>query len=114
VDGYIVTARYDFLKDDFEKWLIRLEAHNHLVASYHNKNDEQPHLFKERMIEKLGIDIFVEDNWDIVQYLNARFAKKKNKPTVLWIYNIIDRFIPYEYKFPTLEKAADFIEKKLT
>lgn len=112
MEGYIVTARYNFLRDDFEKWLIKLKAHNQMVASFHNENDEQPHLYKERMIEKLELDVFIEDNWDIVSHLNKRFAKKKKRPVILWIYNIVDRFIPYEYKYPTLEQAVKFLEKR--
>lgn len=110
IDGYIVTARYNFLKNDFEKWLVKLDAHNHLINCYHNENDEQPHLFKERMIEKLEIDVFIEDNWDIVQYLNTAFKKKKKKLRVFWIYNIVDRFIPYSYKFPSLKAALNQLE----
>lgn len=112
-EGYIVTARYNFLKDDFEKWLIKLGARDQMEACYHNENDDQPHLYKERMINKLGIDIFIEDNWDIVNYLNKRFEKSRKKPKIFWIYNIVDQFIPYSYKFSSLQSAIDYLEREI-
>ena len=56
------------------------------------------------MIKKLGLDVYVEDNWDIVRYLNLKVKSQKSK--VYWIYNILDRKIKYQYKFSSLKKVA--------
>jgi len=102
IKAYLITARYSFLKKDLDFWIKKLKLKKFFSGIYHNKNDEQPHLFKEKMIKKLKLDIFIEDNWDIVDYLN----KKLNKQTkIFWIYNLLDKKIDYKNKFPNLKKA---------
>lgn len=75
-------------------------------AGYHlNEKNEQPHEFKERMIKELKLDVFVEDNLDIVEHLD-----KKTDTHVIWIYNIFDHFVKRDKRFPTLKKAVDHIK----
>ena len=106
IELYIVTARYSFLKDDLEQWLKKINVDRHFAGWYYNKDDEQPHLFKEKMITKLGLDVFVEDNWDIVRHCNE---KLKTGTRIYWIYNMFDKKIDYPYKFPTLRQAVAHI-----
>lgn len=106
IEPYIITARYSFLKHDFEKWLKKMKAERFIKQSFYNTKDEQPHLFKERMIRELGLDVFVEDNWDIVAHLTKSSCKTNQNLKVFWIYNLFDRGITYHYKFPSLRKAA--------
>jgi hypothetical protein len=102
IKAYLVTARYSFLKKDLDFWIKKLKLKKYFSGIYYNQKDEQPHLFKEKMIKKLKLDIFVEDNWDIVDYLN----KKLNKQTkIFWIYNLLDKKIRYKNKFSNLKEA---------
>ena len=57
------------------------------------------------MIKDLDLDVFVEDNWGIVEYLSPKFRRTK----IAWIYNLLDRTIPYPYKFPSLKKTIEHI-----
>lgn len=112
IEAYIITGRYSFLEKSFYRWLKKHKL-DHLFAGYYlNKADEQPHLFKEKIIKKLNLDMFVEDNWDIVEYLNAKCKmindKWGKKTEIHWVYNILDRFKIYKHKHPYLSK---FIEK---
>ena len=75
IKAYIVTARYGFLGDDFKKWVKKNEIDLVFDGVYFNKDDEQPHLFKEKMMKELYLDVYVEDNYDVVKYL----AQKKYK-----------------------------------
>lgn len=104
---YIITARYSFLKKDFEKWLKKINADKSFKGYFYNKQDEQPHLFKEKMIKKLNLDVFVEDNWDIVQHLS-----EKLKSRIYWIYNIFDKKIDYQHKQPHLKKFIEELKQK--
>lgn len=104
IEAYIITSRYDCLKHDFQRWLDRMDATSHFHATFHNKDNIQPHIFKEQMINKLGLDYFVEDNWDIVDHIN-----KTTKTKSLWISNAIDKSIPYDLKFLTLKDAMKYI-----
>jgi len=104
IKAYLITARYSFLKKDLDFWIKKLKLKKYFSGIYYNQKDEQPHLFKEKMIKKLKLDIFVEDNWDIVNYLN-KSEKKSNRYKIFWIYNLLDIKIKYPYKFPNLSKA---------
>lgn len=103
---HLITARFGFLKENLYKWL----EGNDLVSIFKsiNVNDqqEQPHEFKERIVKKLKLDIYVEDNLDIVQYLY-----KKGPTEIFWIYNFMDRNYKYQFKFPYLKKALQAIKK---
>lgn len=101
IKAYIVTARYGFLGDDFKEWVKKNEIDLVFDGVYYNKDDEQPHLFKERMIKKLNLDVYVEDNYDVVKYLSLKKISK-----IMWIYNIFDFYLHQKYKFPSLKKAV--------
>lgn len=107
IEAHLVTARYSFLDDHLFAWLKRYKLTHLFKTITLNKKDEQPHIFKEKMIEKYRLDFFIEDNWDIVRYLG-----QKSKTKIYWIYNILDHFIAYPHKFPYLEKALEDIVKK--
>lgn len=102
IKAYIVTARYKFLGPELMHWVKYRKLDTIFTGIFYNSKNEQPHLFKERMINRLDLDIFVEDNWDIVNYLSSN---KKINCKVFWIYNIFDRGIIYVNKFPFLAKV---------
>ncbi len=108
IEGYLISARYDFLSDDFERWKKKLKTDGTFTGVYMNLKNEQPHHFKTRMVKELDLDIFVEDNLDIVRSLS-----KETRAKVFWIYNLFDRATDYPYKFPDLKRAIAQIEKLL-
>lgn len=105
INAYIVTSRYDCLKGDFARWLKKMNAEIVFIDTFHNKNNMQPHIFKEKKINELGLDMFVEDNWDIVEHINSHTHAK-----VLWITNAIDKTIQYDNKFLSLKDAVEFLK----
>jgi len=113
IEAYIITARFDFLKNDFHSWIKKINGDKFLKGYYHNSKNEQPHIFKEKMIKKLNLDIYVEDNWDIVNYLNSCFENNQNKRTmIMWIYNLFDRSIKYPNKYSALNNFLNYFSKK--
>lgn len=104
IEFYLVTSRYHFLQNKLYQWLKRWGFTKVFSEIYSNQKDEQPHLFKERMIRELKLDYFVEDNWDVVKNL-----QNASKTKVFWISNIFDYGRDYKYKFPYLEKALEKI-----
>ena len=107
IKAYIITARYSYLKNDLKKWLKKMKINQSFSGIYYNQKDEQPHLFKEKMIRKLKLDLYIEDNWDIVKYLESKVKSQKLK--VFWIYNLLDRNINYKYKFPSLKNVIKYL-----
>ena len=107
IKAYIITARYSYLKNDLKKWLKKMKINQSFSGIYYNQKDEQPHLFKEKMIRKLKLDLYIEDNWDIVKYLESKVKSQKLK--VFWIFNLLDRNINYKYKFPSLKNVIKYL-----
>jgi hypothetical protein len=97
------------LQSDFNRWVKKLNGHVYFKGTYHNTEDLQPHTFKEKKIKELGLDYFIEDNWDIVQHIN-----KTTKTKVIWITNLLDKEIDYDLKFLSLHDAMKFIRKEAT
>ena len=97
IEAYIVSGRYGYLDAQIPAWLKQRGLSRTFPAIYANEQNEQPHLFKERMLEKLHLDYFIEDNFDIVEYLS-----KRTKTKIYWIYNLFDRNQPYQYKFASI------------
>ncbi len=108
IEAHLITARYSFLDDHLHKWLEKHNLKKIFKTINLNKKDEQPHLFKEKMLQKYKLDIFIEDNLDIVRYLHGR-----NRTKIYWIYNLFDRREKHPFKYPYLEKALEDIEKLL-
>ena len=109
IKAYIITGRNESLKNDFNKWLIKLESNKFFSGSYFNDKNEQPYIFKEKMIKKLRLDLYVEDNWDIVYFLKLKMKNEKLK--IFWIYNILDRSKKFPDKFPNLDSVVAKIKK---
>ena len=102
---HLITARFGFLRKSLENWLDRYQARGLFKSININENLEQPHEFKLRMVKKLKLDYYVEDNLDIVVYV-----RDKIKTKIFWIYNFMDVRHPYPHKFPYLGKALEGIE----
>ena len=107
IKAYVISARYESLREDFLFWKKKIDPENLFSSWYYNEKNDQPHLYKEKMIKKLNLDIFVEDNWDIVKYLKTQNSKLKSgkKTKIFWIYNLLDRNIKYWYKFSSLKEV---------
>lgn len=104
IEAHLVTGRFSFMHEYLAQWLTRRNLRGVFTTVSLNRRDEQPHLFKERVIRAKKFDYFIEDNLDIVRYLDGR-----TKTNIIWIYNILDHFTPYPHKFPYLEKALTTI-----
>ena len=107
IKAYIITGRFSFLKPDFDFWIKKLNKNKVFAACLINNNNLQPDKFKIQMINKLKLDFFVEDNFDIVERLNHQ-----NKAKILWLSNFFDQWISYPYKFFSLKKIVEFLKKQ--
>lgn len=106
IEPYLITARFKCLQNDFKRCIKTLEADSYFTGCYQNLDNEQPHLFKEKMVKQLGIEYYVEDNWNIVNHLS-----KNTDAKVLWITNAFDSAIQYEPRFPNLADAISKLEQ---
>ncbi|MDO8610586.1 MAG: hypothetical protein Q7R95_08625 [bacterium] len=107
IDAYIITSRYSFLKTDFEYWIQKMNAKSFLKNWFYNAENEQPNAFKSKMIHKLKLDYFVEDNWGVIKKLNGSVKNTK----IIWLSNILDKNIAYPYKCFNLKEVIRFFIK---
>lgn len=115
IEAYLITGRFGHLQENYEMWRKKMNADSLFMKSFMNSSDEQPHLFKERLIRELKLDYFIEDNWDIVRYLASRFnqsRQEKNAVKIIWLSNIIDFKISYPYKVKSLKQAISLIKSE--
>lgn len=106
IEAFIITSRYSFLKKEYDNWIKKININKIFKGCYQNIEDLQPNDFKIKMIKKLDLDIYVEDNWDIVQKLKAR-PERSRRVKILWITNFLDKHINYQYKFNNLKEALN-------
>ena len=74
---YIVSARYSFIKNETWRWLEKRKINNIFKDVYLNTKDEQPHLFKERILKDLKPDIFIDDDNLMADYLAEKINDSK-------------------------------------
>lgn len=113
IKAYVVSARYELLEKDFTRWINIIDPDKVFSGCFYNNKNDQPQLFKEKMINKLNLDIFVEDNWDIVSYLDLKSKGQNPKTKIFWIYNLLDRNKPFPNKFPDLNSVIIKIKKTI-
>lgn len=68
---YLITSRYNFLKSRTRHITQRYNLLNFFKSIYQNTDDEQPHLFKERAIKQLKVDLYVDDDLKILNFLRT-------------------------------------------
>jgi len=110
IDVHLITARYSFLDDHLDRWLRKHKLTTLFTSININHRDEQPHIFKSRLVEQYKLDYYIEDNLDIVRHITQQLPIGTTHPTkIFWIYNVIDRAYPHPHKFPYLQKALEEI-----
>lgn len=74
---YLISGRYKFLEKLTFKLLHKYNLITPFSKIYLNIDDEQPHLFKEKILKKLDLDLFVDDDLDLLKYLQKSGIKTK-------------------------------------
>lgn len=110
IEAHLLTGRTPSLKKDLFFKLRLFKVLNLFKTISITNLNEQPHLFKARMIKQLNLDFFIEDNYDIVCYLSKPSCKTK----IIWLTNSLDKHIQYQYKYLSLPEAlSDILTKKI-
>lgn len=106
IEAYIITGRSSFLQADFDRRLRSIKADKFIKQACLSEKDEQPHKYKARMIAKLKLDCYVEDNWNIAQYLS-----QNTQARIFWITNAADDHIEYGDKYHRFGEVVAEIKK---
>ncbi len=74
---YAISGRYSFIKEETGKWFGKRKIDKLFKQVFLNTEDEQPHLFKERKLKELGVQIFVDDDELLADYLASKLEDAK-------------------------------------
>ncbi len=91
---FVISGRFGFLQNLTYTWLKKYQLHEIFNKIYLNTENLQPHIFKSEMIEKIKVNMFIDDDFDTIVYLAPRFKKihfywyTENKNTKLNISNV--------------------------
>lgn len=77
---YLISSRFNFLKPETARLVKKYELDKIFDKLYFNYDNKQPHEFKDEILQKLNLDIFVDDDLSLVKYV----AKNNPKTKFFW------------------------------
>lgn len=78
---YLISSRFSFLKDKTKSIIKKHKFEKIFSAMFFNFEDQQPHIFKNNTIKKMSIDLYVDDDLSLLEYL----ADKNSKSRFFWL-----------------------------
>lgn len=77
---YLISSRFKFLEPETQYLIKKYELDKIFEKMYFNFENKQPHEFKNELLRKLDLDIFVDDDLSLVRYI----AKNNPKTEFFW------------------------------
>lgn len=78
---FLISSRFGFLQNPTEKIVKKYGIDKIFHKIYFNYENEQPHVFKDRVIKETKITIFIDDDIYLLKYL----AKENKKTQFFWL-----------------------------
>lgn len=72
VDLYLISSRYSFLKQRTNALVEKHKISRYFKKLCFNFEDKQPHIFKNEVIKKEAIEKFIDDDLDLLLYLEKQ------------------------------------------
>lgn len=74
-DIYLISSRYSFLKKRTDHLLKKHCLNKYFNETYFNYDNKQPHIFKEKILTQLQLDIYIDDDLSLLLYLSKKVPK---------------------------------------
>lgn len=78
---YLISSRFKFLEPQTQRLIKKYEFDKIFDRLYFNYDNKQPHEFKNDILRKLKLDIYVDDDLSLVRYV----AKGNPKTNFFWL-----------------------------
>lgn len=78
---YLISSRFKFLEPETKRLVKKYQLATVFDKLYFNFENKQPHLFKNEIIKKLQLDLYVDDDLSLIRYV----AKHNPKTTFFWL-----------------------------
>jgi len=66
---YLISSRFNFLEPETNRLVKKYKLDTIFDKLYFNYDNKQPHEFKNEILQKLKLDIFVDDDLSLVRYV---------------------------------------------
>jgi hypothetical protein len=104
LDLYLISSRFSFLKKRTSEWDKKHNVSHFFKKMYFNFDDEQPHVFKDKIIKQEKIDKFVDDDLELLIYL----SEKNPNVDFFWLSN----YPPYKKLTKNIRQIKKLSELK--
>lgn len=74
---YLISARYSFLIPQTNHWLSSHQIDNIFDQVILNQDNQPPHLFKQRILQRLNLAVYFEDDEAIASFLKENIKQTK-------------------------------------
>lgn len=78
---YLISSRFQFLEPETTRLLKKHGLDRLFSGMYFNYHNKQPHEFKEQVLKKLRLDMYVDDDFYLLNYV----AKKQSSAKLFWL-----------------------------
>ncbi len=78
---YLISSRYKFLEPETNRLIKKYQLDKTFDEMYFNFDNKQPHLFKETILKKLHLDLYVDDDLSLLKHV----AKTNPKTKFFWL-----------------------------
>lgn len=78
---YLISSRYKFLKGITNQLIKRYDLDRTFDGLYFNYENKQPHKFKNEVIKGLDLDLYIDDDLSLINYV----AKHNKQTKFLWL-----------------------------
>ncbi len=74
---YLISSRFKFLENRTNRIIQKYHLYKIFDGMYFNFSNEQPHIFKNRIIKNLKLDYYIDDDLSLLKYVAQLNPKTK-------------------------------------
>lgn len=78
---YLISSRFKFLESKTQNLIKKYSFDKIFSGMYFNFKNDQPHLFKNKIIKDLRLDLYIDDDLSLLEYV----AKHNPKTKFFWL-----------------------------
>ena len=78
---YLISSRFGFLEDQTQKLIKMYQFDKIFDEMFFNFTNKQPHEFKDAVLKKLHLDLYVDDDFHLLKYV----AKHNKATRFFWL-----------------------------
>lgn len=84
---YLISSRYKFLEPETTRLVKKYQLDTVFDKMYFNFENQQPHLFKEKILKKLHLDLYIDDDLSLLKHV----SKSNPKTKFFWLNHTSDK-----------------------